>query len=178
MLIWTTLIIWGQLAIGRVANGTAAKNEQLVCISEGAKENTLRASKVQVYEGFIMQEVEKIEPGEIMILAGIENVRIGDTICTKERPKALKRITVDEPTISMFFYTNTSPFAGQEGKLVQSNKIKERLYKETLSNVSLQFEEQKMQNAFWSKAGVNCKWLFLSKPCGGKDSNSLLAVLK
>ncbi|HJM94946.1 MAG TPA: GTP-binding protein, partial [Candidatus Marinimicrobia bacterium] len=141
----------GQLAIGRVANGTAAKNEQLVCISEGAKENTLRASKVQVYEGFIMQEVEKIEPGEIMILAGIENVRIGDTICTKERPKALKRITVDEPTISMFFYTNTSPFAGQEGKLVQSNKIKERLYKETLSNVSLQFEETKDAERFLVK---------------------------
>ena len=97
----------------------------MVCIGEGDKENALRASKVQVYEGFTMQEVEKIEPGEIMILAGIENVRIGDTICTKERPKALKRITVDEPTIYMFFYTNTSPFAGQEGKLVQSNKIKE-----------------------------------------------------
>ncbi len=141
----------GQLAIGRVANGTAAKNEQLVCIGEGDKENALRASKVQVYEGFTMQEVEKIEPGEIMILAGIENVRIGDTICTKEKPKALKRITVDEPTISMFFYTNTSPFAGQEGKLVQSNKIKERLHKETLSNVSLQFEETKDAERFLVK---------------------------
>ena len=89
----------------------------------------------------ILTEAEQIEPGEIMILAGIDNVRIGDTICLKERPKALKRISVDEPTIAMFFYTNTSPFAGQEGKLVQPNKIKERLYKETLSNVSLQFED-------------------------------------
>ena len=97
-------------------NGTAAKNEQLVCIGEGDKENALRASKVQVYEGFTMQEVEKIEPGEIMILAGIENVRIGDTICTKERPKALKRITVDEPTISMFFYTQHLPFCGSGRK--------------------------------------------------------------
>jgi len=154
----------GQLAIGRVANGTVAKNEQLVCIGEGDKENALRvrASKVQVYEGFTMQEVEMIEPGEIMILAGIENVRIGDTICTKERPKALKRITVDEPTISMFFYTNTSPFAGQEGKLVQSNKIKERLHPSLMFRCSL--KKQKMQNAFWSKAGVNCKWLFSLKP--------------
>jgi len=113
----------------------------LVCINEGGEEIALRASKVQVYEGFTMTEAEQIEPGEIMILAGIDNVRIGDTICLKERPKALKRISVDEPTIAMFFYTNTSPFAGQEGKLVQPNKIKERLYKETLSNVSLQFED-------------------------------------
>ena len=131
----------GKLAIGRVANGIVKKNEQLVCFGEGNKEIALRASKVQVYEGFTMLEAEQIEPGEIMILAGIDNVRIGDTICTKERPKALKRISVDEPTISMFFYTNNSPFAGQEGKLVQPNKIKERLYKETMSNVSLQFEE-------------------------------------
>ena len=131
----------GKLAIGRVANGIVKKNEQLVCIGEGNKEIALRASKVQVYEGFTMVEAEQIEPGEIMILAGIDNVRIGDTICTKERPKALKRISVDEPTISMFFYTNNSPFAGQEGKLVQPNKIKERLYEETMSNVSLQFEE-------------------------------------
>ena len=131
----------GKLAIGRVANGIVKKNEQLVCIGEGNKEIALRASKVQVYEGFTMAEAEEIEPGEIMILAGIDNVRIGDTICTKERPKALKRISVDEPTISMFFYTNNSPFAGQEGKLVQPNKIKDRLYKETMSNVSLQFEE-------------------------------------
>ncbi len=141
----------GQLAIGRVANGAAFKNDQLVCISEGDNENNLRAGKIQVYAGFIMQEVEKIEPGEIMILAGVENVRIGDTICTKDRPKALKRITVDEPTISMYFSTNTSPFAGQEGKLVQSNKIKERLFKETLSNVSLQVEETKDTERFQVK---------------------------
>ena len=141
----------GKLAIGRVANGTVIKNEQLVCIGESGQEIALRASKVQVYEGFTMTETEQVEPGEIMILAGIENVRIGDTICTKEQPKALKRISVDEPTISMFFYTNTSPFAGQEGKLVQPNKIKDRLYKETLSNVSLQFEETQESDRFLVK---------------------------
>ncbi len=141
----------GKLAIGRVANGTVIKNEQLVCIGESGQEIALRASKVQVYEGFTMTETEQVEPGEIMILAGIENVRIGDTICTKEQPKALKRISVDEPTIAMFFYTNTSPFAGQEGKLVQPNKIKDRLYKETLSNVSLQFEETQESDRFLVK---------------------------
>lgn len=75
----------GKLAIGRVANGIVKKNEQLVCIGEGNEEIALRASKVQVYEGFSMAEAEQIEPGEIMILAGIDNVRIGDTICTDRK---------------------------------------------------------------------------------------------
>ena len=141
----------GELAIGRVANGNVKKNEQLICIDEKGGNITLRASKIQVYEGYKMSEVEQIEPGEIMILAGIENVRIGDTICTRENPKALKRISVDAPTISMFFYTNTSPFAGQEGSLVQPNKIKDRLYKETLSNVSLKFEETPERDCFLVK---------------------------
>jgi len=141
----------GELAIGRVANGNVKKNEQLICIDEKGGNITLRASKIQVYEGYKMSEVEQIEPGEIMILAGIENVRIGDTICTRENPKALKRISVDAPTISMFFYTNTSPFAGQEGSLVQPKKIKDRLYKETLSNVSLKFEETSERDCFLVK---------------------------
>jgi len=141
----------GELAIGRVANGNVKKNEQLICIDEKGENIALRASKIQVYEGYKMSEVEQIEPGEIMILAGIENVRIGDTICTREDPKVLKRISVDAPTISMFFYTNTSPFAGQEGSLVQPNKIKDRLYKETLSNVSLKFEETPERDCFLVK---------------------------
>ena len=141
----------GELAIGRVANGNVRKNEQLICIDENGENIALRASKIQVYEGYKMSEVEQIEPGEIMILAGIENVRIGDTICTREDPKVLKRISVDAPTISMFFYTNTSPFAGQEGSLVQPNKIKDRLYKETLSNVSLKFEETPERDCFLVK---------------------------
>jgi len=141
----------GELAIGRVANGNVKKNEQLICIDEKGEIIALRASKIQVYEGYKMSEVEQIEPGEIMILAGIENVRIGDTICTREDPKVLKRISVDAPTISMFFYTNTSPFAGQEGSLVQPNKIKDRLYKETLSNVSLKFEETPERDCFLVK---------------------------
>lgn len=131
----------GRLAIGRIAHGSIKKNEALIRIDSQERQHPLKASKLQVYEGLGMNEVERAEAGDILILAGIEEVHIGDTVCTKSQPKALKRITVDEPTISMFFYTNTSPFSGQEGKLIQSNKIKDRLYKETLRNVSLQFEE-------------------------------------
>jgi GTP-binding protein len=131
----------GRLAIGRVVNGSVKKGEELVRIDEEGAVKSLKVSRIDVYDGLKFQEVDNVEPGDIMILAGIEEVHIGDTICTKESPKALKRIMVDEPTISMMFSINTSPLAGREGKLVQSNKIKERLFKETLRNVALKVED-------------------------------------
>lgn len=133
----------GRLAIGRVFNGSARKNERLARIGETGAVEALRVSKLQVYQGISFAEVEEAEPGEIIILSGIEDVSIGDTICTLERPLALPRITVDEPTISMKFMANNSPFSGKEGKLVQPQKIKERLHKEALFNVALKIEESR-----------------------------------
>ncbi len=130
----------GRLAIGRVFNGSAKISDNLVCIGKDQTPRPLRVSSLQVYEGIRLQEAEKVEPGDIIILSGIEEVEIGDTICTLESPKALKRITVDEPTISMKFMINTSPFSGRDGKIVQSRKIIERLQKETLHNVALRVE--------------------------------------
>jgi GTP-binding protein len=127
----------GRLAIGRVFQGSARKNESLVCLGSDQQVRPLKISNLQVYDGVKFKEVEVVEPGDIIILSGIENVEIGDTICTAANPKALKRITVDEPTVSMKFMINTSPFSGREGKLVQSRKILERLEKETLHNVAL-----------------------------------------
>jgi GTP-binding protein len=133
----------GRLAIGRVFNGSARKNERLARIGETGAVEALRVSKLQVYQGISFAEVEEAEPGEIIILSGIEDVSIGDTICTLERPLALPRISVDEPTISMKFMANNSPFSGKEGKLVQPQKIKERLHKEALFNVALKIEESR-----------------------------------
>jgi GTP-binding protein len=82
------------------------------------------------------------------VLSGIENVKIGDTICNREFPKPLKRITVEEPTVSMRFTINTSPLAGKEGKYVQSSKIKERLFKEALRNVAIRVEESEERDSF------------------------------
>ncbi|MFH1228003.1 MAG: translational GTPase TypA [Planctomycetota bacterium] len=138
----------GQLAIGRVFNGSARCNDALVCIKENAQSNPLRVTKLQVYNGISLEGVDQVDPGDIIILAGIENVSIGDTICTKEVPKALPRIKVDEPTVSMVFTINTSPFAGQEGTYVQSRKILERLRKETMLNVGIQLEESDEVNIF------------------------------
>lgn len=131
----------GRLAVGRVINGTARMNQELACIGENGVPRSLRVSKLQVYDGLKFAEVDQAEAGNIVILAGIEDVHIGDTICNKETPKALKRLVVDEPTISMVFGINTSPFSGREGKHVQSNKIRDRLFKETMSNVALRLEE-------------------------------------
>jgi GTP-binding protein len=133
----------GRLAIGRVFNGRARKNERLARIGESGKVEPLRVTKLQVYQGISYQEVEEAEPGEIIILSGVDEVAIGDTICTVETPEALPRISVDEPTISMKFMANTSPYSGREGKLVQPQKIKDRLYKEALFNVALKIEDSK-----------------------------------
>ncbi|MFN4895031.1 MAG: translational GTPase TypA [Pseudomonadota bacterium] len=133
----------GRLAIGRVFNGKARKNERLGCIDADGKANPLRVTKLQVYQGINFEEVDEAQAGEIIILSGVEDVAIGDTICTLDNPQALPRLVVDEPTISMKFMANTSPFSGREGKIVQPQKIKERLYKEALFNVALKIEDSK-----------------------------------
>jgi len=138
----------GRLAVGKVINGSAHTNETLVCINEKNEQIPLRVSKVQTYEGTGMKDVEKAEPGDIIILSGIENIKIGDTVCTKEAPKALKRIKIDEPTVSMKFSINTSPLVGREGKFVQSSRIRERLYKEAMKNVAIKVEDTESPDSF------------------------------
>ncbi len=111
----------------------------------------LKVSRLQVYQGISIVETQSADPGDIVVLSGIDEVHIGDTICTRDAPLALRRITVDEPTVSMLFLRNTSPFAGQEGKYVQASKLGERLLKETLRNVSLRVEETGDKEGFLVK---------------------------
>ena len=141
----------GRLAIGKVVHGSVKSRDTLVCLKEEGKQVPLNVSKLQVYEGATVAETDEVLPGDIVVLAGIEDVHIGDTICTKENPKALKRIAVDEPTVSMRFGPNTSPTLGQEGKFVQSSKIRERLEKETMLNVSIKVEENPEREGFLVK---------------------------
>lgn len=130
----------GRLAVGKVINGTASTNDQLICIKED-KEEPLRVTRLQSYDGPTFRETNDVEPGDIIVLSGVSDVSIGDTICTKEEIKALPRIKVDEPTVSMLFCQNTSPLAGTEGKAVTGAKIWERLQKEALKNVSIRIEK-------------------------------------
>lgn len=131
----------GRLAIGRVFHGQTGKNDKLAVIGKDGVPNALRVTKVQVYEGVQFQEVDGTQPGDIIILAGADEIEIGDTVTVRDNPKALPRVVVDEPTIAMRFGFNNSPFAGREGKIVQFPRIKERLHKETLTNVALKVED-------------------------------------
>ncbi|SKA73975.1 GTP-binding protein [Paucidesulfovibrio gracilis DSM 16080] len=138
----------GRLAVGKVFNGKAHANDTLVCLKEDGTAAPLRVTRLQSYVGPRLDPAESVEPGDIIVLSGIEDVKIGDTICTKEAPKALPRISVDEPTVSMRFSINTSPLAGREGKLVQANKIRERLEKEALMNVAIRVEDGPDRDSF------------------------------
>jgi len=138
----------GRLAVGKIYFGRARTKDDLICINAEGKSLSLKISKLQVYQGLSTLDAREVEAGDIAILAGIDNINIGDTICTKESPKALKRITVDEPTVSMKFSKNTSPFSGKEGKYIQATKILERLKKETLLNVSMRVEESNDRESY------------------------------
>ena len=122
----------GRLAVGKVINGSATVNDSLVCINEKGEHVPLRVTRLQLYDGPRFKEASKVEPGDIVVLSGIENVSIGDTICNKEYVKPLDRIKVDEPTVSMLFSKNISPLAGKDGKQLTSAKIWDRLCKEAM----------------------------------------------
>ena len=128
----------GQVAIGRLNNGTLELNESYALCSEDNILRNQKFSTLYTFKGLDKVKVEKLEAGDIIAVAGIEGITIGDTISDNENPEPLSRIEVDEPTVSMLFYINNSPFAGKEGKYLTTRHIKERLDKEILSNVSIQ----------------------------------------
>jgi GTP-binding protein len=141
----------GRLAIGKISHGKAKFNDALICMGESGSETSLKVTRLQCFEGVSLKEVDVATPGDIVVLSGVDNVTIGDTICTKNSPKRLDRITVDDPTVFMKFTINTSPFSGKEGRFVQSSKIRERLYKETLRNVAIRMEETGEREVFLVK---------------------------
>ncbi len=138
----------GRLAIGKTHNQPVVSNDRLIRIDSTQGVVPLKVGKLQVYEGASIADTDRAEPGDVVVLSGIDEVHIGDTICTAESPRALRRITVDEPTVSMLFLRNTGPFSGREGKHVQATKLGERLRRETLRNVSLHVEEQADREGF------------------------------
>lgn len=131
----------GRLAIGKVVNGSIGAKEKLVCLGADNQTTQLNVTSLQVYKGTNLADAAAVAPGEIIVLSGISNVHIGDTICSASAPKVLPRLAVDKPTISMRFTANNSPFSGKEGKIVQSSRLKDRLYRETLKNVSIEVSD-------------------------------------
>ena len=128
----------GQIAVGRLNNGTLSLNQNYaLCMKDEIRANQ-KFSALYTFKGLNKIAVDQVESGDIIAFSGIENINIGDTVSDNEKPEPLPRIEVDEPTVSMLFYVNDSPFAGQDGKYLTSRHLSERLNKEILSNVYLQ----------------------------------------
>lgn len=139
----------GRIAVGRVERGTIKQGENVAVVTYG--KDTKRNSKVVKllrFQGLAKQEVAEAGVGEIVCVAGIADINIGDTICDSSMPEPMPFVDIDEPTISMTFSVNNSPFAGQEGKFVTSRHLRDRLYKEIETNVSMRLEETDTTEAF------------------------------
>jgi GTP-binding protein len=130
----------GRLAIGRIVNGHVRAKQDVGLMRYDGKVEKARVTNLYVFEGLQRVEVEEAGPGDIVALAGFDVVNIGETITDLNDPRALPRVTVDEPTVSMVFQVNNSPFAGTEGKYVTSRNLRERLDREILTNVSIRIE--------------------------------------
>jgi len=138
----------GRLAIGRIFSGEIALGDQVSVSKPDGSLQKVRVSQLYAFEGLKREPVQRAGFGEIVALAGVDNIEIGDTITSVENPQALPVIAVDEPTISMIFGVNNSPFAGKDGKYVTSRQVKERLDKEILGNVAIRVEETDSPDQF------------------------------
>src|SRR5215475_4709022 len=138
----------GRLGIGRVFNGTLRHGDSVaIAKRDGSIENT-RITKLYSFEGLRRVDETVGRPGDILAIAGVEGITIGETVTSAETPKPLRKIQIDEPTIAMMFTINTSPFVGREGAYVTSRNLRDRLDKELLTNVSIRVEEWGGPDAF------------------------------
>ncbi len=138
----------GVIGLGRIARGTVNKGQQVMLVSREGKERKGKVLQVMGYQGLERVEVETASAGDIVCITGIEALQISDTICDPACVEALPPLEVDEPTISMTFQVNTSPFAGQDGKFVTSRNIRERLDRELIHNVALRVEDTDSADRF------------------------------
>jgi GTP-binding protein len=130
----------GVIGLGRITRGEIVTGDQVVVVSRDGEERKGKILQVMGYKGLERAAVERASAGDIVCVSGVEGIKISDTICAVGHPEALPALQVDEPTISMTFQVNTSPFAGLDGKFVTSRHLKERLAKELLYNVALRVE--------------------------------------
>ena len=137
----------GKIAVGRIVRGRMRPNQQVV-ITDGESQRKAKIGRVYTYEGLKRVETDEASMGDIACIIGIPDLKIGETVADPENPEALPKINIDEPTLSMIFYVNDSPFAGQDGEFVTSRHLRDRLFREVQTNVSLRVEETDSADAF------------------------------
>ncbi|MEK7620360.1 MAG: translational GTPase TypA [Patescibacteria group bacterium] len=138
----------GRIAVGRVVNGIVKQGAQIKHIDREGKEKMARITALQIYDGLGRTDVPQAQAGEIVVLAGIENVQIGESLVDPVEGKALPVLHIEEPTVKMTFGANTSPFAGNEGEFSTARHLKERLEKELLNDVALKIEKGEGDSQF------------------------------
>lgn len=138
----------GRIAIGRVERGTIKKDQQAVICKKNNNIQQVKISSLQNFQGLKRVDTNSASIGEIIAVSGIPDITIGDTICDKDYPEAIPFVDIDEPTISMYFLVNNSPFAGKEGTYVTSRHLRNRLFREIETNVSMRVEETDSTDAF------------------------------
>ncbi len=139
----------GRIAVGRVHRGSIQMGDQLAIVQRNGEIHYSTVKELYLFEGLgKVKTKDRITSGEIVAVIGLENFDIGDTVADKEEPEALTTIAVDEPTMSMLFTINNSPFFGRDGKFVTSNHLRERLFKETEKNLALKVEETGSADSF------------------------------
>ena len=143
----------GRIGIGRVKRGSAKVNEMVSCVRRDGSIKQFRIQKMYGYLGLKRIEVTEAKAGEIVAIAGLPDIEVGETVCTNGMEEALPLLRIDEPTLQMTFGVNTSPFVGREGKLLTARKIEERLIKETERDVSLKVEPNDSESFIVSGRG-------------------------
>ncbi len=138
----------GRIAIGRLQRGTLKENQQVSLVKRDGSIKKTRIKELHTFEGLGRRKIEEVQAGDICAIVGLEGFEIGDTIADFENPEGLKTIRIDEPTMSMLFTINDSPFFGKDGKYVTSRHIKERLYKELEKNLALRVNETDSADKF------------------------------
>ncbi|NLB77265.1 MAG: translational GTPase TypA [Clostridiaceae bacterium] len=138
----------GRIAIGRVERGTIKKDQLAVICKKDDSFHQVKISSLQSFQGLKRADTDSASIGEIIAVSGIPDITIGDTVCDKDYPEAMPFIDIDEPTISMYFLVNNSPFAGKEGTYVTSRHLRNRLFREVETNVSMRVEETASSDAF------------------------------
>ncbi|MBQ6421475.1 MAG: translational GTPase TypA [Clostridia bacterium] len=138
----------GRIGVGRVERGTIRYGQQAVLCKTDGTQKRVKVSRLYQFTGLGRTETEEASMGDIVAVSGIEDLNIGETVCDPEHPDPLPFVKIDEPTLSMTFHVNNSPFAGREGKFVTSRNIRARLFKEVETNVSMRVEETDSTDAF------------------------------